>query len=273
MLAIAVAAILASAAGCGRGTEPGSSSRRAAAEPAKQPPPASPEPATPPTNPQATGAGFAQPANAATPPIPGEATAPGAAPATDRNPALLDPSLATEQAPARYTVKLETSKGEILIDVTRAWSPHGADRFYNLVKIGYFTDVAFFRVLEGFMAQAGLHGDGQVNRAWRSANIPDDPATEHNIRGMVSFATAGPNTRSNQFFINFGDNRNLDGMGFSPFGRVRDMRAVDALYSGYGEGAPRGRGPNQSLVQQMGNTYLRAEFPNLDYIQRATIMD
>ena len=195
-----------------------------------------------------------------------------AAPA--RNPALLDPSLATATAPAVYTVRFETTKGSFDIEVRRDLAPHGADRFYNLVKIGYFTDVAFFRVLEGFMAQAGIHGDPRVNRAWRDANIPDDPAAgQSNTRGMVSFAMAGPNTRTTQFFINYGDNSRLDSMGFTPFGRVRDMRAVDALYNGYGEGAPRGRGPSQALIQSRGNEYLRQSFPELDYIVSARVLE
>ncbi len=192
---------------------------------------------------------------------------------TTPNPSLLDPRQANEQAPDSFAVELTTTKGPIVIDVTRAWSPHGADRFYNLVKVGYFTDVAFFRVISGFMAQAGIHGDPRVNQAWRSANIPDDPAAgQSNTRGMVSFAMAGPNTRTTQFFINFGDNSRLDSMGFTPFGRVRDMRAVDALYKGYGEGAPRGRGPSQALIQSRGNEYLRQSFPELDYIVSARIL-
>ncbi len=198
-------------------------------------------------------------------------TAPQEPPA---HPALLDPRQATERAPDTFAVELTTTKGPVVIEVTRAWSPHGADRFYNLVKIGYFTDVAFFRVLEGFMAQAGIHGDPRVNRAWRDANIPDDPAAgQSNTRGMVSFAMAGPNTRTTQFFINYGDNSRLDSMGFTPFGRVRDMRAVDALYNGYGEGAPRGRGPSQALIQSRGNEYLRQSFPELDYIVSARVLE
>ncbi len=190
-----------------------------------------------------------------------------------RHPALLDPSQATAQAPAQYTVRFDTTKGEVLIDVTRSWAPIGADRFYNLVRIGYFNDVAFFRVIEGFMAQVGLNGDPAVNAAWRMARIQDDPPTQSNTRGMVSFATSGRNSRVQQFFINFGNNARLDGMGFAPFGQVRDMTPVDALYNGYGEGAPGGRGPSQGRIQHEGNTYLRASFPELDYIRSATIVD
>ncbi|MFH1464294.1 MAG: peptidylprolyl isomerase [Pseudomonadota bacterium] len=189
-------------------------------------------------------------------------------------PALLDPAGATLQAPADFTVKLETTQGDILIDVHRDWSPNGADRFYNLVKIGYFEDIAFFRVISGFMAQVGIHGDPRVNEQWREANIQDDPVKQSNTRGMVTFAMSSqPNSRTTQFFISFKDNSNLDGMGFAPFGQVRDMGAVDKLFSGYGEGAPRGRGPNQGKVQMVGNPYLRAEFPKLDYIVKASLVE
>ena len=218
-----------------------------------------------------TGGTTAEPAGAG-----GQPAAPeNAAPTTphDRNPALLDPALATETAPDTFTVKLEPTEGDVVIDVTRAWAPRGADRFYNLVRIGALDDVAFFRGSEGFMAQVGLNGDPAVNRAWKDATIEDDPVTQSNTRGMVSFATSGPNSRVQQFFINFGNNARLDGMGFSPFGRVRDMTTMDAIHSGYGEGAPRGRGPSQGRITNEGNTYLRAAFPELDYIRRATIVE
>lgn len=187
---------------------------------------------------------------------------------------LQDPSSATERAPDHYTVELDTTKGTIGIEVTREWAPQGADRFYNLVKIGYYDDVAFFRVVDGFMAQVGIHGDPAVSRTWKMARIPDDPVRGSNTRGMVTFATSGPDSRTTQFFINFSDNSNLDGMGFSPFGRVRpaDMAKVDQLYKGYGEGAPRGRGPAQARIQAEGNRYLHAEFPELDYIRHARIV-
>jgi peptidyl-prolyl cis-trans isomerase A (cyclophilin A) len=188
------------------------------------------------------------------------------------DPRLLSPAAANEQAPAQYTVELDTTEGPLRIEVTRAWSPNGADRFWNLVRIGYYTDIAFFRVVDGFMAQAGIHGRPDVNAAWRSANIPDDPPVEHNTRGMVSFAMAGPGTRTTQFFINMVDNSRLDPMGFAPFGRVRDMGVVDRLHDGYGEGAPAGRGPAQARMQREGNAYLRADFPELDYIRSARIV-
>ncbi|MCU0665435.1 MAG: peptidylprolyl isomerase [Myxococcota bacterium] len=182
------------------------------------------------------------------------------------------PGASDEQAPATYAVKLETTKGEIVIDVTRDWAPHGADRFYTLVKNGYYNDVAFFRVVSGFMAQVGISGDPKQNTIWRERRIQDDPVKQSNTRGMVTFATSGPNSRTAQFFINFGDNARLDSMGFPPFGKVRDMKRVDALNAEYGEGAPRGNGPFQARVQAEGNAYLKAEFPKLDYIVKATIL-
>ena len=177
------------------------------------------------------------------------------------------------QAPAQYTVELDTTKGAIVIDVHRDWSPHGADRFYELVQSGYYSDVAFFRVIGGFMAQVGISGDPALNTEWRAKPIPDDPVKASNTRGTVTFATSGPDSRTTQFFINFGDNARLDGMGFSPFGKVKDMAPVDALYDGYGEGAPRGRGPAQGRLQAEGNAYLRESFPKLDYIKSAKIIE
>ncbi|MCA9541940.1 MAG: peptidylprolyl isomerase [Myxococcales bacterium] len=213
------------------------------------------------------------PTPAATP-----ATAPAAAPAAPAEPdftaVLRDPSKAVHKAPDLFTVRLETTKGNIDLEVNRKWAPNGADRFYNLVQAGYYTDVAFFRVISGFMAQVGLHGDPKLTRIWREANLPDDPVVEHNTRGMVSFATAGPNTRTTQFFINFNDNRQLDQMGFSPFAKVTDasMAVVDKLFAGYGEGAPGGAGPSQGRIQGEGNAYLKRDFPNLDYIVKASVI-
>jgi peptidyl-prolyl cis-trans isomerase A (cyclophilin A) len=184
---------------------------------------------------------------------------------------LTNPGLATREAPERYTVALETTKGTIHIDVRRDWAPLGADRFYNLVRLGFFEDLAFFRVLDRFVAQTGLHGDPAVNTAWRDARIQDDPVKESNTAGMVTFATSGPNSRTTQFFINTGDNAGLDRMGFAPFGRVRELALARSLFAGYGEGAPSGRGPIQSRIQREGNAYLREQFPDLDYIKRASI--
>jgi cyclophilin family peptidyl-prolyl cis-trans isomerase len=195
-----------------------------------------------------------------------------AAPALAQTPNLSNPSALVEQAPASYKVKFDTTKGAVVIQVTRAWAPHGADRFYNLVKNGFYDNVRFFRVISGFMVQFGINGDPQLSARWRQAQIPDDPVTQSNARGMITFATAGPNTRTTQVFINFGNNANLDGMGFAPFGKViSGMNVVDAINAEYGEGAPRGRGPDQSRLQTEGNAYLSRDFARMDYIKKATI--
>ena len=187
--------------------------------------------------------------------------------------ALLQPATLKTMAPAEYDVQFVTSAGEFTIHVTRAWAPNGADRFYNLVRHHFYDGAAFFRVLPGFMAQFGMSAYPQVSRAWENANIKDDKVTQSNKRGYVSFAMAGPNTRTTQVFINYGNNTNLDSSGFSPFGQVTaGMDAVDKLYSGYGEGAPDGRGPRQDLIGSQGHTYLEKGFPNLDKIQSATIV-
>jgi peptidyl-prolyl cis-trans isomerase A (cyclophilin A) len=178
-----------------------------------------------------------------------------------------------DQAPAKFSVELDTTKGPIVIDVHRDWAPKGADRFYELVKSGYYSDVAFFRVINGFMVQFGISGDPALNAEWRAKPIADDPVKASNSRGAVTFAMAGPDSRTTQVFINFVDNARLDGMGFAPFGKVKDMATVDALYDGYGEGAPRGRGPSQPRMQSEGNRYLRESFPKLDYIKSAKIIE
>jgi peptidyl-prolyl cis-trans isomerase A (cyclophilin A) len=194
-------------------------------------------------------------------PPPPEAAAPTPAP-TPADPA----------SPDSFRVKFATTKGDFTVDVFRTWAPKGADRFYRLVREGYFKDIRFFRVLPGFMAQFGMSNPA-VNAKMDALQIADDPVTQSNKRGMVTFATAGPNTRSNQFFINYKDNAMLDAQGFAPFGKVVDgMKAVDALYSGYGEGAPNGPGPDQDSIRQKGNEYLQRAFPKLDYIKSATIV-
>ena len=176
-------------------------------------------------------------------------------------------------APDVFRARFETSKGDFVVEVTRAWSPAGADRFYNLVSHGYLDGVRFFRVIEGFMAQFGINGDPALAALLREDNILDDPVVESNTRGKMTFAKTGqPNSRSTQIFINLVPNTNLDALGFSPFGEiVEGMEVVDQLYSGYGEGAPGGTGPNQGRIQAEGNAYLNAEFPNLDYVERASI--
>ncbi len=186
---------------------------------------------------------------------------------------LTDPSKLTEKAPATFKVKFDTTKGAFTVEVTRSLAPNGADRFYNLVKAGYFKDIAFFRVVPGFMVQFGMHGDPKMTAIWNHANIQDDPVKGSNTRGTITYATAGPNTRSCQFFINFGDNSRLDSQGFAPFGKVTEgMEVVDKLNGEYGDGAPWGKGPSQKQIEDEGNAYLKKSFPNLDYIKSATIL-
>jgi peptidyl-prolyl cis-trans isomerase A (cyclophilin A) len=185
---------------------------------------------------------------------------------------LGNPAALTEQAPATYKARFDTSKGVFVIDVRREWAPVGADRFYNLVKNGFYDENRFFRVISGFMVQFGINGNPQVSAPWRNAQIKDDPVKQSNKRGFITFATSGPNSRTTQVFINFGDNSRLDGMGFASFGQVSSgMNVVDQLYAGYGEGAPSGRGPNQGRMQGEGNAYLTRDFPNLDFVRKATI--
>jgi len=199
-----------------------------------------------------------------------EQPAPKAAGAPDfHNPA--DPGFA-QQAPDSFRARFSTTKGDFVIAVHRVWAPHGVDRFYNLVRSGFYDDVRFFRVIPGFMAQFGIHGDTAVTAAWRVRAIADDPVRQTNGRGMVTYATAGPGTRTTQIFINFGDNNRLDASGFAPFGQVvAGMEVVDALYGGYGEGAPNGRGPDQFRLNVEGEKYLARQFPKLDKINRATV--
>jgi peptidyl-prolyl cis-trans isomerase A (cyclophilin A) len=207
-------------------------------------------------------------------PIPAPAATPTPSPAVpSAGAALLAPSRATERAPDRFRVRFETTKGPFVVEVKREWAPRGADRFYNLVRAGYYDDVAFFRVIEGFMVQFGINGDPRVNAAWRVARIPDDPVTQSNRRGMVTYAMAGPDTRTTQLFINFRDNKSLDGQGFAPFGAVVEgLAVVDSLYSGYGEGAPGGMGPDQGRAQAEGNAYLRGSFPRMDFVKAARVV-
>jgi peptidyl-prolyl cis-trans isomerase A (cyclophilin A) len=198
------------------------------------------------------------------------------APAANANP-LLDanhPEM-KKQAPAEFRVRFETDKGDFAVQVTREWAPLGADRFYNLVRHGFYDSNRFFRVVPGFVTQFGLNGDPLVSAAWRNANIPDDPRKQPNARGTITFANAGPSSRTTQVFINFKDNVALDGegRGFSPFGRViAGMDVVDGVCADYAEGGPAGA-PDQGRLQQEGNEYLRRDFPRLTYIVRARIAD
>ncbi len=183
---------------------------------------------------------------------------------------LSDPSAFTGKAPEKYKVQFETTKGNVIIECERKYSPNGADRFYNMVKGGFFTDIAIFRVVPGFMAQFGIHGDPAISSKWKEANLQDDPVKGSNVRGALCFAKTGaPNSRSTQLFISYGDNSRLDAQGFSPFGLVRaeSMKVWDSINSQYGES------PDQGKIQSEGNAYLKKEFPNLDYIKSAKIVE
>lgn len=178
-------------------------------------------------------------------------------------------------APAEYKVSLNTTKGNVVLLVHRDWSPIGADHFYELTKMGFYNNNAFFRVVPGFVVQWGINGDPQANKAWSEISIKDDPPKVPNKIGTVVFAKTGePNSRTTQVFINLGDNSGtLDPQGFTPFAEViQGMDHVMQLYSGYGDGPPQGTGPNQPAIADIGNPYLEEHFPKLDYIKKASIL-
>jgi len=176
-------------------------------------------------------------------------------------------------APDRFKIRYTTSAGDFTVKVVRAWAPNGADRLHGLVRIGYFTDCRFFRVVSGFMCQFGIHGDPGVSVKWKGAVIPDDPVKESNKEGRVTFAMRGPRTRTTQLFVNLKDNAFLDDQGFAPVGEIVDgMDVVRRIYADYGEGAPQGKGPDQVKILSGGNAYL-ADFPKLDFIRKAEIVD
>ena len=186
------------------------------------------------------------------------------------DPALLDPALATEKAPDAYRVKLETSKGDIVIQVTRAWAPHGADRFYNLVKIGFYDGVRFFKIFPGQLAQFGISGNPAVSEKWRRAEFPDDPPAKSNVLGSISMAKVidSENSATTQVFINIGDNSDYDEDGFTPFGMITEgLDVVGGLTSEYGDGPP------STEILDKGNSFLLANFPKLDFIKKATILE
>jgi len=209
-------------------------------------------------------------APAATPPAPAASTSKASA----LHPDLLDPSKANAKAPDVFKAKFSTTKGDFVIEVHRDWSPNGADRFYNLVKMGFYDDTRFFRAIDGFMVQFGISGDPAINARWKEAGIADDPVKQSNKRGYITFAQRGdPNTRTTQVFVNYGDNSRLDASRFAPFGQVtQGMDVVDKLYKGYGEGAPGGAGPDQGSIQSQGNAYLDSKFPQLDGTKHAEIV-
>jgi peptidyl-prolyl cis-trans isomerase A (cyclophilin A) len=185
---------------------------------------------------------------------------------------LLTPARLTETAPASFKVRLKTSAGDVVLLVHRDWAPLGADRFYNLVKNGFYDDTRIYRVLDGFMAQFGMNGDPRVNMAWRNKVIVDDPVSQTNRRGTMSFAKGGPHSRTTEVFINYRDNASLDERGFAPIAEVVEgMDVVDDFYKDYGDGPPRGDGPYQAQVQAQGNAYLDVSFPALTRIERALL--
>jgi peptidyl-prolyl cis-trans isomerase A (cyclophilin A) len=191
----------------------------------------------------------------------------GAAHAAAARPSLLDPASLKAKAPADFKVKFTTTAGDFTVEVHRDWAPLGADRFYNLVRDGYFTNVAFFRVVPGFVVQFGLSADPALNKVWNTATIKDDPVAQSNKRGSLVFATAGPNTRTTQLFINYVDNPSLDGRGFAPFGTVVEgMDVVDKIFPGYGQS------PIQDQITSQGDAYLKANFPKIDKIKLARIL-
>lgn len=192
----------------------------------------------------------------------------------DRRAVLLNPSAPfwTTRSPDSYRVRFETTVGDFVIDVRREWAPIGADRFYNLVRAGFYDDTRISRVVEGFIAQFGLSGDPAVSAAWMGVTILDDPVVETNTRGSIAYAMTGPDTRWTQVYINLVDNVRLDEQGFAPFGRIEGMDVVDKIYSGYGENAGGGmRRGDQSRILAEGNGYLDGEFPELTRIVRAVV--
>lgn len=177
--------------------------------------------------------------------------------------------------PEVFRVRLETTAGDIVVEANRAWAPRGVDRFHELVRMGYFTEARFFRVVDGFIAQFGVHRDYDVHAKWREYFILEDPARERNVRGTLAFAQSGPNTRATEIFINLGDNSKLlDDQGFVPFAKVVEgMDAVDKIYSGYGEMRPEGNEIDAGRVENSTNAYLVPRFPKMDYIKRARVAE
>jgi peptidyl-prolyl cis-trans isomerase A (cyclophilin A) len=223
-------------------------------------PPALPDPAAP------MRVAMSAPPAAPTPPRPPvvpEASGPGV---------LLDPSLATARAPDVYRVRFRTTQGDFVVVVHRSWAPHGADRFYNLVDAGFYNGTRFFRAIAGFMVQWGISGDPAVSAAWHEARVVDDPHVHSNTRATISFAKTGaPDSATTQVFVSYGDNSRLDAMRFTPFGEiVEGMGALDALYPGYGEGEPGGKGPSQGRMEKEGDAYLDG-FPLLDRVIDARV--
>jgi peptidyl-prolyl cis-trans isomerase A (cyclophilin A) len=179
--------------------------------------------------------------------------------------------LKVEEIPDLFRAVLDTSKGQVVIEVHRDWAPSGADHFYTLLKTGFYDGVRFFRVTRSYV-QFGINGDPTTNGLWSTARLPDDKLKQSNVKGTLSFAHLGANTRTTQLFFNMKNNKDLDKQGFAPLGKViAGMDVVESLYSAYGDMAPRGQGPDPSKIEVLGSTYLDAKFPRLDYIKKATI--
>jgi len=179
----------------------------------------------------------------------------------------MNPASLRAKAPDTFRAKFTTTKGDFVVEIDRAWAPRGADRFYNLVANGFFTDASFFRIVSDFIVQFGIPANPGIAAVWQRANIPDDPVKQSNRKGTLVFATAGPNTRTTQMFINLNNNAGLDAQGFAPIGKVVEgMEVVTALYKGYGES------PDQQAIQTQGKAYLDKKFPKLDSIKSATIV-
>ncbi|MBV8882048.1 MAG: peptidylprolyl isomerase [Planctomycetaceae bacterium] len=177
------------------------------------------------------------------------------------------------QAPAEFKVKLETSRGDLLIKVVRDWAPKGADRFHALVKAGYYDECRFYRVLPKSIAQFGIHGTPATASKWKEQPIDDDPVKQKNLRGRLTFAKGGPNSRTTNLFLNLRDHADFDSQGFAPIGEVVDgMEVADQLFV-TGEGAPRGRGPSQKRIYEEGNKWLEKDFKDLDYVKKATVIE
>jgi len=207
------------------------------------------------------------PAPKSAPAKPGATHTPTHSATAGPRPSLLKPETLKAKAPAVFKASFTTTAGVFVVEVHRDWAPLGADRFYNLVRYGYFTNASFFRVVPGFVVQFGLSANPAINQVWKTANIQDDPMVQSNKRGYLVFATAGPNTRTTQLFINYADNGRLDAMGFAPFGMViQGMDVVDKIYPGYGES------PQQDLITNQGDAYLKANFPKMDKITLARIV-
>lgn len=208
----------------------------------------------------------------APPPAETAAPAPSPAPAPPAEPAAKAPEPTAKKqpmsstAPENFKVRFTTSKGPIVVEVHKSWAPKGAQRFYELVRSGYFDGNRFFRIVPKFIVQFGMSGDPAMTKKW-DKNITDDPVTQTNRVGSITFATAGPNTRTTQLFINLNSNQMLDGQGFAPFGMVVDgMPVVESLNKEYGER------PDQDSIRQRGNAYLNEQFPRLDYIKKAEVL-